>query len=364
MQTVAPMPRNPPLCLPWTRPSTRAGGAKPVLSTGAMTSLEWLVLVPRASIVPTVWLSAGCHRQNAAERWRRPKQRGAAASMRGDRNGDLSALDAGRWDTVIDVSGYLPRQVREAAARLRGRAERYLFISSCAVYVGLDAPERDVGSPLKTLEDPTTETIDAATYGGLKVLCEQEAERAFPDHSLSLRPTFVVGPNDLTDRFTSWLRRVRRGGPIAAPIAADLPVAFIDVRDLARFTVDQSEAGTVGAVNVSGPARPTTWGAVLGEAKRGTSSDAQPSWVPLDALEAISLPLHALPMVSPYTFRGAAPYAVDRAVAMGLRFTPLDTTVRDTLAWDDAEGSSTQGLAPDDERRLLEAWRERGGGRS
>jgi len=287
-----------------------------------------------------------------------------ATSLLGDRNGDLSGLEAGRWDTVIDVSGYLPRQVREAAAHLRDRADRYLFISSCAVYVGLDGSERDVGSPLQTLEDPTIETIDAVTYGGLKVLCEEEAEQAFPGHTLSVRPTYVVGPNDITDRFTSWLRRVRRGGPMAAPIAADLPIAFIDVRDLARFTVDQAGTGTVGAVNVSGPARPTTWGAVLSEAARVTASDAEPTWVPLDALEDVGLSQRAFPMVSPFTFRGAAPYAVERAVSMGLRFTPLDTTIRDTLAWDDAEGSGTEGLAPDDERRLLESWRERAGGRS
>lgn len=282
-----------------------------------------------------------------------------ARSLHGDRNGDLSALGSGAWDAVVDVSGYLPRQVRDAAARLDGRVGRYLFISSCSVYDGRDRAEHDVESPLQTLADPTTETIDAVTYGGLKVLCEHEAERAFPGGSLSLRPTYVVGPNDTTDRFTSWLRRVRAGGPMAAPVAPDLPTAFIDVRDLARFTVDQAEGDATGAVNVSGPAEPTTWGAVLAEATRTLGSDAAPVWVPLELLEEVGLDRRALPMVTEFDFRGGAPYAVDRAIALGLTYTPLTDTVRDTLAWDDAEGTATQGLAPDDERRLLEAWEAR-----
>lgn len=73
------------------------------------------------------------------------------------------------------------------------------------------------------------------------------------------------------------------------------------------------------------------------------------------------MPPSALPMVVPYGFRGGAPFAVERAVALGLRHTPLESTVRDTLTWDDAAGTPSQGLSPADERRLLEAWGSRHG---
>jgi 2'-hydroxyisoflavone reductase len=292
------------------------------------------------------------HHVDTFHRGRSATPEGATALL-GDRDGDLSALDAGRWDVVIDVSGYLPRQVRAAASRLRERAERYLFISSCSVYASVDAPGRDVGSPLRTLDDPTTETIDAASYGGLKVLCEREAEAAFTDRSLAIRPTYVVGPGDTTDRFTYWLRRVRRGGTFAAPIDPELPLAFVDVRDLARFTIDQAEGDSVGAVNVSGPAQPTTWGAVLREVAGVTGSDARPAWVPLERLDALGLPRSGLPMVTPFPFRGAEPYATASAVALGLRFTPVADTARDTLAWHDGHGNGRAGLEPDDEHRLL-----------
>ena len=38
-----------------------------------------------------------------------------------DRDGDLSALDAGTWDAAIDTSAYVPRQVRKMAERMAGR---------------------------------------------------------------------------------------------------------------------------------------------------------------------------------------------------------------------------------------------------
>ncbi len=294
------------------------------------------------------------HRVDAFHRGRSATPEGATALL-GDRDGDLSALDAGRWDVVVDVSGYLPRQVRDAASTLRERTDRYLFISTCAVYASVDEPGQDVGSPLRTLDDPTTETIDAVTYGGLKALCEREAEAAFADRSLAIRPTYVVGPGDTTDRFTYWLRRVRRGGAFAAPMDPALPLAFVDVRDLARFTIDQAEGEALGEVNVSGPAEPTTWGAVLREVAGVTGSDARPAWVPLERLDALDLPRSALPMVTPFPFRGGEPYATARAVALGLRFTPLADTVRDTLAWHDDHGSAQAGLQPHDERRLLAA---------
>ncbi|MEJ2287706.1 MAG: hypothetical protein P8Y02_03500 [Deinococcales bacterium] len=216
-----------------------------------------------------------------------------------------------------------------------------------------------MGSALATLDDPSTETIDGDTYGGLKVLCEQAAEQAFPARSLSLRPTYVVGPNDITDRFTYWLRRVRQGGRMAAPVDPRLPIAFVDVRDLARFTVDQAEGTAVGAVNVSGPAEPAGWGSVLSEITSLTHSDARPEWIPLEMLDALALPRSAFPMVTPFSFRHDEPYATGRAVELGLRFTPLADTVRDTLAWHDAHGQARAGLEAADEQRLLDAWAAR-----
>ena len=57
-------------------------------------------------------------------------------ALRGDRDGDVSALRGRRWDAVIDTSAYLPRQVEATAAALLGRIERYCFVSTVSVYRG------------------------------------------------------------------------------------------------------------------------------------------------------------------------------------------------------------------------------------
>jgi 2'-hydroxyisoflavone reductase len=277
----------------------------------------------------------------------------------GDRDGDLSML-AGAWDVVVDVSGYLPRQVRASAVQLSERAQRYLFISTASVYDGprVTPPVRE-DAPLKTLDDPATETITGETYGGLKVLCERAAEDAFAGEVLSIRPTFVVGPYDYTDRFTWWLRRVRRGGRMVAPIEPSLPLAFVDGRDLGRFTVALAESDAVGAVNASGPAAAITWGEALALAREVTGSDAAFEWVSEALLREYEALPDGLPMVAPVRWRDVELFSLERAHALGLRHTDVATTIRDTLAWHDAHGEATAGMDDAREAALLRAWDER-----
>jgi 2'-hydroxyisoflavone reductase len=311
-------------------------------------------------------LAAG-HTVDVFSRGRTPAPAGTR-HLHGDRDGDLSALEGGRWDVVVDVSGYLPRQVRTAAELLSGRARRYLFVSTAAVYeagspeqLALRVPLAE-NAPLKPMPAPDVEEITAATYGPLKVACEHTAAEAFDGEVLSLRPTFVVGPADYTDRFTSWLRRVRRGGRVAAPIDPDLPLAFVDARDLSRFTVRLAEGDATGAVNVTGPAAPTSWGAVLDVARDVAGSDAKFTWLPEAFLREQGVFPERFPMVSAFTFRGKRPFAMELAAALGLEHTDVADTVRDTLAWHDAHGEATAGLSHEDETRLLETWDARASG--
>ncbi len=275
-------------------------------------------------------------------------------SLTGDRDGDLSALETDRWDAVVDVSAYVPRQVREAALRLAGRADRYVFISTAAVYRDAD-PETAEDAPLREPPAPDVEEVTGATYGGLKVACERAADAAFDGSVLHVRPTYVVGPEDYTDRFASWLRRVRRGGRVAALGDPATPAAFVDVRDLGRFVVDLCASDATGAVNASGPAQPTTWGDVLRVAAETTGSDATLVWLDRDWVEARGA-LSGFPMASPFTFRGVAPYALDRAHALGLSHRDVADSVRATLAWHDAEGTASAGLDDAAEAELLAAW--------
>ncbi len=142
---------------------------------------------------------------------------------------------------------------------------------------------------------------------------------------------------------------------MVAPADPELPLAFVDVRDLGRFTVDLAGGDATGAVNVAGPAAPTTWGEVLETARAITGSDAAFAWVPWEVLDAQSVGRSGLPMVVPFPFRGEPPVSLERAHALGLRHTLVEDTLHDTLAWDDAEGTPSQGLSEATERALLSA---------
>ncbi|MGH2523258.1 MAG: epimerase, partial [Anaerolineales bacterium] len=96
--------------------------------------------------------------------------------LRGNRDGDFSALHGRTWDAVVDTCGYLPRVVRASAERLAGSVAHYTFVSSLSVYASTAAPGIDESAPVGKLPDETVEQITGETYGPLKALCEQAVE--------------------------------------------------------------------------------------------------------------------------------------------------------------------------------------------
>ena len=83
--------------------------------------------------------------------------------LRGDRDGNLAALEGGRWDAVVDTCGYVPRVVRQSAELLADAVSHYTFISTLSVYA--DASQRgiDESAPLATLEDEGVEEVTGQT---------------------------------------------------------------------------------------------------------------------------------------------------------------------------------------------------------
>jgi nucleoside-diphosphate-sugar epimerase len=170
-----------------------------------------------------------------------------------------------------------------------------------------------------------------------------------------VRPGLIVGPHDPTDRFTYWPRRVAEGGRMLAPAPPDQPVQFIDVRDLGDWIVTAIEAGRSGAYNATG--EPTTFARLLDGCMR-VSGDAEIVWVPPERLveaevgEWMELPLW---IVTP-EFAAMQQTDISKALRDGLRFRPLEETIRDTLAWD-AERTTPRaegvGLTAERERELL-----------
>jgi len=286
--------------------------------------------------------------------------------IHGDRDGGLGALGGRSFDAVIDTSGYLPRLVGEAASRLAGAAERYVFVSTISVYRDFRESGMSEIAPVGTLPDRSVETVDGDTYGPLKALCEVAAERAMPGRVLILRPGLIVGPNDPTNRFTYWTTRLARGGRFLAPLPRERPVQFIDARDLAAWTVRMTEAGTTGVFNVTGPAALLTMEGFLALACDAVGNDARPVWVDEAFLIAEKVdPWMELPLWLPgEAWRGLCEVSVRRALEAGLVLRDPAETVRDTCAWARSLGEALPGeagLDPEREAALLRAWETRGG---
>lgn len=283
--------------------------------------------------------------------------------LRGNRDGDLTALRGRRWDAAIDVSGYVPRIVRASVELLASAVDHYTFVSTVSVYAPAAPGNRvDEGAPTKTIRDETREDFqDPAAYGALKFLCERAVENVMPDRVLIPRLSLVAGPRDPTDRFTYWPRRVARGGPMLAfdgPDRAVIP--FIDARDVAWWIVAGVEAGLTGTFNLGGSAGMTI-GEVL-ETCRVVSRvpDASFVW----ASEAFLLehgvkPWIELPLWISRARDELAGLDSMKAMAHGLRPRPLAQTIADVLAWDRTrpeDAAPLAGLAAERERELLRLW--------
>ena len=250
----------------------------------------------------------------------------------------LEQLAGRTWDVVIDNSGYYPRMVTASAQLLAPHAERYIYISSISAYDSNPPTGGDETAALATLADPNVETMGPAfeNYGGLKAACEHAAEAAFPGRAAIIRPGYIVGPGDPTDRFTYWPIRISRGGDVLAPGAPDDPLQWIDVRDLADWLVTLAERGTTGAFNAIGPPNPARWGDVLRACVDAGGSDARLVWVPVswlaqhDMAGEDSFPIWVPPVGK---FAGFHRWNNDRAEAAGLTFRPIADTVQAIDAW-------------------------------
>jgi 2'-hydroxyisoflavone reductase len=305
-----------------------------------------------------------------------PANAAGAEHIRGDRNKDLHKFVGRHWDVVIDTCGYLPRSVCASAEFFADRADRYVFISSLSVYTDFAAMGIDENAPTATLTDAQVEraneidtsgSVSAVSfgelYGGLKALCEKAAEQAMPGRVLTLRPGLIVGPQDYTARFTYWVARVAGGGEVLAPGRPGREIQFIDVRDLAEWTVRMVEREQTGIFNVDGLPGFVTMEELLETIKSVTGSDAAFAWVPDEFLiENGVAPWSEMPLWLPEydsaDSRGFMFIDVQKAVDAGLTLRPIEDTVRETLAWYlKANDGLRAGLDREKENRLLDKWR-------
>lgn len=294
----------------------------------------------------------------------------------GDRStGDLQSLEGREWDVCIDNPTSLPYWVRDAGRVLKGKVGHYLFISTISVYADGANPGINEDAALapylgKDAMAETRETLVAdiaGLYGPLKALSEAEARKQFGDRVTIVRPGYIVGPRDETDRFTYWPKRVAEGGEVLVPGDGRDPVQIIDGRDLGEWMIRLAENGTAGVFNACGPDYPLTMDAMLHGCHAVTGGPVRFTHVSPAFLEKneTGLPIWVPREGSPYSGYGAV--SNERAIGAGLTFRPLAETVADLLAWYRRQPAERQaevraGIAREKEAELLKAWHASGEG--
>lgn len=255
----------------------------------------------------------------------------------GDRSADLGLLQGRKWDAVIDTCGYEPGVVSLSAQQLAASVSRYVFISTISVYADFREPGITEEAPVAKLPPGASEAFAMENYGPLKALCEQAAEQALPGRVLNIRPGLIVGEYDPTDRFSYWPWRVAQGGDVLAPGQPSHPTQFIDVRDLAEWTLRMIEDEYTGIYNATGPQTPLPMGTLLETCRLVSGSNARITWLSEEFLLAnqvqpwTELPLW-LPESDPET-AGMDRVSIQKALNAGLTFRPIEDTIQSTLNW-------------------------------
>lgn len=260
--------------------------------------------------------------------------------LRGDRNtGDLASLQGRKFDAVIDTSGYVPGHVEATAKLFADCAKHYTFISSISVYPEFGTSDKDLDEGAK-LAEVATDVVDKVKsireslpyYGAMKARCEQAAEQVMPGRVANLRAGLIVGPGDQSDRFTYWPLRMARGGDVLCPGDQHARVQFVDVRDLGDWVVHCAEQRVAGIFNATGFDGELTMAELLGACKGATATPCRLHWASEEFLEQNGVkPWMEAPLWLPRAGRSYAKN--ERARQAGLRFRPINDTIRDTLAW-------------------------------
>ncbi|MED7824586.1 NAD-dependent epimerase/dehydratase family protein [Streptomyces chiangmaiensis] len=258
-------------------------------------------------------------------------------ALRGDRTapGGLAALAEGEWDAVVDTWSAAPRAVHETARLLAGRAARYVYVSSCSVYAWAPDPGYDESAPLV---EGAAADAERTEYAQDKLGGELAAVGAFgPERSLLVRAGLILGPYENVGRLPWWLGRTARGGPVLAPGPRELPLQYVDVRDLAQWILGAVERELSGPYNLMSPQGHATMSELLDACARVTGGTAELRWTAPEVILGAGIePWTQLPVwVPPGGDYHAALHGADvsRAVRDGLRCRTVEETVRDTWEW-------------------------------
>jgi nucleoside-diphosphate-sugar epimerase len=272
------------------------------------------------------------------------------SDRRSPRAYDLVAGES--WDEIIELS-YDADLVTGALEALASSTAHWTLVSSVSVYATNDEPGADEDSIL-------VEPVDLDDYAQAKVAAERATMAAVGDRLLIARPGLIVGPGDISDRFSYWVFRFAAApeAAVLVPDARDRCVQFIDVRDLAEWLIRAGQRGLTGIYNVVGSER--DFSAVLLAVARvaghtGELITAEDDWLTAHGINYWAGP-RSLPLWLPRSDAAFAQRSRSRFVEAGGTERSLQNTLQAVLADERARGLDRErrsGLTQQEQRVLL-----------
>ena len=169
----------------------------------------------------------------------------------GDRNQDMDKLKDMEFDYVIDTCAYFPEQISKSLDVLEGHFKKYLFISTLSV---VKLIEKDFDETVELLEpDYTSDKVTGSSYGPLKVACEETLLKRIKDQAIIIRPGYIVGDMDYTDRFSYYPVMMHFHDEVIMPKTNHLKYQFVDGKDLGEFVIHTLEQELSGIYHTVGP---------------------------------------------------------------------------------------------------------------
>lgn len=279
----------------------------------------------------------------------------------GDRKDDLTALENRHWDAVIDNSGRDATWTEKSAALLKNQCAQYLYTSSTGVYYPYLSTVGYTEEFRVAMEEPSVVENEVEKieywYAVMKANSEQAALKHFgEDRTIIVRPTYMVGPADKTNRFIHWPIRLARGGEVMVPGKKSDLVQYIDVRDVAQWMIRLIEEGRSGIFNAVGPEQTQTMADFVKEAQK--AFDVSTSFTHLEDYSFLEREqiVELVPWVLPTGKNiGSSYVSGQKAFQAGLTCTPVTQTIQETYAWwmSDLVSQETRAKVENDPASLL-----------
>ncbi|GAA0961229.1 SDR family oxidoreductase [Kribbella koreensis] len=230
---------------------------------------------------------------------------------------DPGVLASGVWDAVIDMSGFLVRDIRLSLDVLRDRVGHYTFMSTIGVYASRTTPGMTESGELLAWPDGAPEDeFSMDLYGPSKARAELLLAEVLGERAAAVRSGFVVGPYN--PDFGNWGEALATGKAMECAARPEQAIQYLDARDLAAFLVRLSVDGRGGAFN-----------AVSGSMAMGDLAEAWRSVVPGSPAVDWDPPEDRFHLTHDGTFQ------LDnrKALAAGLVVRPAEESARACVEW-------------------------------